>query len=75
MKKKFTLLETIIHYKQVLYVFTAIAMLVGVVALIQMPRDEFPEFKIRQGIIVGIFPGASSLQVEEQLTTKGTAQS
>ena len=50
MKKKFTLLETIIHYKQVLYVFTAIAMLVGVVALIQMPRDEFPEFKIRSFI-------------------------
>ena len=70
MKEKFTLLEIILRYKQVLYIFTAIAILVGVVALVQMPRDEFPEFKIRQGIIVGIFPGASSLQVEEQLTTK-----
>jgi multidrug efflux pump subunit AcrB len=44
--------------------------LFGIVALTQMPRDEFPEFKIRQGIIVGVFPGATSAQVEEQLTKK-----
>lgn len=70
MNKKFTLLEIILRYKQVLYIFTAISILVGIAALFQMPRDEFPEFKIRQGIIVGVFPGASSHQVEEQLTTK-----
>ena len=49
-----------------LFILTAICVLVGVVALIQMPRDEFPTFTIRQGIIVGVFPGASSQQVEEQ---------
>jgi multidrug efflux pump subunit AcrB len=54
----------------VLFIFTSIAVLLGIVALVQMPRDEFPEFKIRQGLIIGIFPGASSHQVEEQLTTK-----
>ena len=70
MKKKFTLLELILRYKQVLFIFTAICVLVGVVALVQMPRDEFPEFTIRQGIIVGVFPGATSQQVEQQLTTK-----
>jgi multidrug efflux pump subunit AcrB len=70
MKTKSTLLDIILRNKQVLYTFTAIAVLTGVVALTQMPRDEFPEFKIRQGIIVGVFPGASSHQVEEQLTTK-----
>ena len=70
MKKKFTLLELILRYKQVLSIFTAICVLVGVVALVQMPRDEFPEFTIRQGIIVGVFPGATSQQVEQQLTTK-----
>jgi len=70
MKTKYTLLERLQRYKQVLFILTAILMLVGVVALVQMPRDEFPEFKIRQGLIIGIFPGASSHQVEEQLTTK-----
>ena len=70
MKTKYTLLEQLQRYQQILFILTAILILVGVVALVQMPRDEFPEFKIRQGLIIGIFPGASSHQVEEQLTTK-----
>ncbi|HPG40104.1 MAG TPA: efflux RND transporter permease subunit [bacterium] len=70
MKKHTTLLETLLRYKQVLFIITGLLILVGIIALVQMPRDEFPTFEIRQGIIVGIYPGASSLQVEEQLTTK-----
>lgn len=69
-KTKPTLLEFILRYKQVLFVATGVLVLIGVLALIQMPRDEFPEFKIRQGIIIGTYPGASSQQVEEQLTKK-----
>ncbi len=70
MKTKYTLLDRLLRYRQVLFILTAILIFIGVVALVQMPRDEFPEFKIRQGLIIGIFPGASSHQVEEQLTTK-----
>ena len=70
MKTKRTLIEIILSYKQLIIAVTGILVLVGIVALIQMPRDEFPEFKIRQGLIIGIFPGASSQQVEEQLTKK-----
>ena len=42
----------------------------GIIALLKMPRDEYPEFKIRQGIIVGVYPGASSEQVEAEVTDK-----
>lgn len=70
MKNKRTLIENILRYKQVIIVGTSLLVLFGVVALTQMPRDEFPEFKIRQGLIVGVYPGASSEQVEEQLTKK-----
>ena len=70
MEKKHTLLERLLRYKQVLYIFTVIAVLVGVVALFQMPRDEYPTFTVPTGLIVGVFPGASSNQVEEQLTSK-----
>ena len=69
-KKQSTLLEMLLRYKQVIYVFTVIAILVGVAALLQMPRDEFPAFTVPTGLVVGYFPGASSHQVEEQLTTK-----
>ncbi len=70
MKTKQTLIEIILRYKQVIVVTTSFLVLFGIVALTQMPRDEFPEFKIRQGLIIGVFPGASSEQVEEQLTKK-----
>lgn len=70
MKTKHTLIELILRYKQVIIVTAGILILFGVAALIEMPRDEFPEFQIRQGIIVGIYPGANSHQVEEQLTKK-----
>lgn len=70
MKTKRTLIEIIFRYKQLIIITTAILVLFGIAALTQMPRDEFPEFKIRQGLIIGIYPGASSKQVEEQLTKK-----
>jgi multidrug efflux pump subunit AcrB/outer membrane protein TolC len=44
-------------------------MLVGGIALKKMARNEFPEFTIRQGVIVGVYPGATSAEVESQLTT------
>ena len=69
-EKKFTLLEMLLRYKQVIYIFTVIAVLVGIVALFQMPRDEFPATQVPVGLVVGVFPGASSQLVEEQLTTK-----
>jgi multidrug efflux pump subunit AcrB len=70
MKKKFTLIEQLLRYKQLIIISAAILLVLGVVALIQMPRDEFPQFIIRQGLIIGVYPGATSKQVEEQLTKK-----
>ncbi|HNY03962.1 MAG TPA: efflux RND transporter permease subunit, partial [Bacteroidales bacterium] len=50
-------------------VFIAAAVIItGIVALLKMPRNEFPQFTIRQGVIVGVYPGATSEEVEQQLT-------
>jgi multidrug efflux pump subunit AcrB len=70
MKTKRTLIENILRYKQIIYIATAMLLVAGVIALIEMPRNEFSEFEIRQGVIIGVFPGATSKQVEEQLTKK-----
>jgi multidrug efflux pump subunit AcrB len=67
---KLTLLEFLLRYKQVVFIFTAIAIVTGLLALFLMPRDEYPTFTVPVGLVVGVFPGASSHQVEEQLTTK-----
>lgn len=55
------------HQRIVLLVILAIVAF-GVYALIDMKKDEFPAFTIRQGIVAGIYPGANSEEVEEQLT-------
>jgi multidrug efflux pump subunit AcrB len=70
MKTKQTLIDFLLRYRQPLLFSTALLVLFGVIALVVMPRDEFPEFKIRQGLVIGVYPGASSREVEEQLTKK-----
>ena len=40
----------------------------GIYSLIDMPKNEFPSFTIRQGVVVGVYPGANTKEVEEQLT-------
>lgn len=40
----------------------------GIFGMYDMPKDEFPQFTIRQGVVVGVYPGATSEEVEEQLT-------
>lgn len=68
--KNFNIIELAMKHKQIAIIITSVFVLIGVISLIIMPRNEFPEFTIRQGLIIGVYPGANSTQVEEQLTTK-----
>ena len=57
---------TMRHYQITLLVITVLVGL-GILGLGDMPKQEFPEFTIRQGVVVGVYPGATSGEVEEQL--------
>jgi len=70
MDGKRTLIDLLLKYRQVLYIALFCAMATGVIGLFVMPRDEWPRFDMPVGLIVGVYPGASSQQVEEQLTRK-----
>jgi multidrug efflux pump subunit AcrB/outer membrane protein TolC len=50
-------------------VLTLCAILVGygAVSFLTMPRQEFPDFTIRQGLVIGVMPGATAKEVEERL--------
>lgn len=63
------LIEKAMRNNNIVVIIAAAIIIVGIVALIKMPRNEFPTFTIRQGVIVGVYPGASSAEVEKQLTT------
>ena len=51
-------------------IFFVVACLVafGIFALPRLNKDEFPQFTIRQGIVAAVYPGASTQEVEEQVT-------
>ena len=40
----------------------------GIWSLPQMNKDEFPQFIMRQGLVVAIYPGATAAEVEQQVT-------
>lgn len=65
--ERHSLIELALKHPQVTITVSLLLCLAGIYSLFAMPRQEFPEFKVRQGLVVGIFPGASSQQVDEQL--------
>ena len=56
-----------IRYRKVIYLFVAFLLVVGVVGLFRMNRDEFPTFQIKQGMIAAIYPGATAEEVRDQV--------
>lgn len=59
-----------LRYPQVTLVLTLAATLLGIHALMTMPRREDPKITIRTGLVIAIYPGASPEQVEKQVSEK-----
>ena len=68
MSKTTNSIEWAMKYKQIILAFVLVMMVIGIVGLINMPRREYPVFTVRQGLVIGVYPGATSREVEEQLT-------
>jgi multidrug efflux pump subunit AcrB/outer membrane protein TolC len=69
-ERKVNMIELAMRHKQIVFLLIVITSLFGMFALWVMPRNEFPEFVVRQGLIIGLYPGATSNQIEERLTNK-----
>lgn len=54
------------HYSISLLV-VAIIFILGIFGIYDMPKDEFPHATIRQGVVVAVYPGASSEEIEQQV--------
>ncbi len=39
----------------------------GLYGIYMMPKDEFPPFTIRDGVVIAVMPGASAEEIEEQV--------
>jgi multidrug efflux pump subunit AcrB len=64
------LIKASLKYKQVTITVLLLLFIVGVNSLLNMPRREDPKITIRQGLVIAAFPGATSAQVENQVTHK-----
>ena len=66
--KKRSIIEWAMHYHQIVIFITSCLVAFGVWALYDINKNEFPDFTVRQGVLVTIYPGASSNEIEEQVT-------
>ena len=57
-----------LRYPSVTLILTAMIVIVGVHAFLKMQRTEDPTITIRTGIVAAMYPGATSEQVEKQVT-------
>lgn len=69
MKKiKRDFISSMMQNHQIVFLILGIFMIFGVYALINMKKQEFPEFTIRQGVVAAVYPGATSTEIEAQVT-------
>ena len=61
-------IKSSLRYPSVTLVLTAMLVALGIHALMKMPRTEDPTVTIRTGLVIAQYPGATSEQVEKQVT-------
>ncbi len=57
-----------LRYPAVTLILTAMVVMLGVHAFLKMQRTEDPTITIRTGLVMAMYPGATSEQVEKQVT-------
>lgn len=57
-----------IAHKKMIYLVAAAFCILGLIGLDVINKDEFPTFDIKQGLVAGVYPGATASEVEVQLT-------
>ena len=55
------------HHGLVMALFLLLTVF-GIYSLPKMNKDEFPQFTIRQALLVALYPGATASEVEQQVT-------
>ena len=67
-EKKMSLQEWSMHYRQIIILLVSCLVALGIFGLANINKNEFPDFTIRQGIVVAVYPGVTAQEMEEQVT-------
>ena len=68
MNKKRNIVEWAMHYRQIIIMVVCCLIAFGIYSLPNMRKNEFPDFTIRQGIVVAVAPGNTAEEMEQQVT-------
>ena len=68
MNKKRNAIEWAIHYRQIVILVVCCLIAFGIYSLPNMRKNEFPDFTIRQGLVVAVAPGNTVEEMVEQVT-------
>ena len=60
--------EWAMHYRQIVILIFSCLVAFGIYSLPGMRKNEFPDFTVRQGIVVAVAPGVPSDEMAEQVT-------
>ncbi len=67
MEKKTDWLKWPLEHYSITLLLIGVLFVLGVYGMWVMPKDEFPHAVIRQGVVVAVYPGATSEEVENQV--------
>ena len=67
MAKKMNWLKWPLEHYSISLLIIGILFVLGIYGMYVMPKDEFPAFTIRQGVVAAVYPGATSEEVELQV--------
>ena len=56
------------HYRQIIIMVVCCLIAFGIYSLPNMRKNEFPDYTIRQGIVVAVAPGNTAEEMEQQVT-------
>lgn len=67
MKGRGDFIRGVIKYRKMVYFLTSLLVCLGIYGLFKINKNEYPTFEIKEGLVVGLYPGATASEVEEQL--------
>ena len=65
--KKMNWLSWPLEHYSITLLMVVILFVMGIYGMYIMPKDEFPHATIRQGVVVAVYPGATSEEIEQQV--------
>ncbi len=66
-KEKENWVAWLMHNYRITFLLVGVMFVMGFIGLDKMAKAEFPDFTIRQGVVVAVYPGATAEEVEAQV--------